>query len=176
MPTGLLALRPLQTADKEAFNHAVHSFKTTDPDFDFAFCFDPDGDFNTYVNRLENWSKGKDLPTGFVPNTFLVGVVDNKIIGRISIRHQLTPFLRKIGGHVGYGVVHEYRGSGYATQLLNRAIPICAGLGINDILVTCDTDNVGSRKVIEKCGGIFEAVSDEPELTIQKRLYWIKAV
>jgi predicted acetyltransferase len=34
--------------------------------------------------------------------------------------------------------------------------PVAAGLGIDPALVTCDLDNIGSRKVIEANGGVLE--------------------
>lgn len=40
--------------------------------------------------------------------------------------------------------------------MLRAALPVVAGLGIDRALVTCDVDNVASRKVIEACGGEFE--------------------
>jgi predicted acetyltransferase len=58
--------------------------------------------------------------------------------------------------------------------MLRQALPICAGGGIHKALVTCDADNVGSRKVIERCGGVFEGLTSEPELKVQKRRYWIE--
>jgi hypothetical protein len=57
--------------------------------------------------------------------------------------------------------------------MLRRALPICATLGIRRALVTCDADNIGSRRVIEKCGGCFEGLTDHPDLEVQKRRYWI---
>ena len=61
-----------------------------------------------------------------------------------------------------------------ATQMLWQLLPICAELGLERVLVTCDIDNSASRKVIENCGGIFESIMDEPEVTMQKRCYWIE--
>jgi predicted acetyltransferase len=58
--------------------------------------------------------------------------------------------------------------------MLRRALPICATLGIDQALITCDVDNIASRKVIERCGGVFEAVTNDPDLEIQKRRYWVK--
>jgi predicted acetyltransferase len=40
--------------------------------------------------------------------------------------------------------------------MLRTALPIARELGIDSALVTCDPDNVASRKVIEACGGVFE--------------------
>jgi hypothetical protein len=40
-------------------------------------------------------------------------------------------------------------------------------------LITCDEHNVGSQKVVEACGGIFEGIIDCPELGVRKKRYWI---
>ena len=40
--------------------------------------------------------------------------------------------------------------------MLRAALPIVHRLGISSALVTCDHDNIGSRKVIEACGGLLE--------------------
>jgi predicted acetyltransferase len=57
--------------------------------------------------------------------------------------------------------------------MLKQALPICSSLGIKKVLITCDIDNFGSLKVIEKCGGIFENVTNDSQLKTQKRRYWI---
>ena len=100
--------------------------------------------------------------------------MDGVVIGRVSIRFRLNEFLSRIGGHIGYGVRRSRRRRGYATEMLRQALPICAGNGIKQALVTCDVDNPGSIKVIERCGGIFESLTCEPDLKIQKRRYWLK--
>jgi predicted acetyltransferase len=40
--------------------------------------------------------------------------------------------------------------------MLRDALPIANRLGIDPALITCDTSNVASRKVIEANGGILE--------------------
>jgi len=44
-------------------------------------------------------------------------------------------------------------------------------MGLDKVLITCDQDNIGSAKTIEKCGGILENEVDDNG-TIKKR-YWI---
>ena len=72
------------------------------------------------------------------------------------MRHELTPPLLEVAGHIGYCVRPSARRKGYATQMLAQSLPIAAGLGIDPALVTCDVDNTGSRKAIEAAGGELE--------------------
>jgi predicted acetyltransferase len=95
-------------------------------------------------------------PTGWVPSTTLWYIDGTTYLGRLAIRHRLTPMLREVGGHIGYDVRPSARRRGYATAMLRDALPIAREIGIESALVTCDTDNVGSRKVIEANGGVLE--------------------
>ena len=121
-----LELRPLRVEDEASFIAAVRAFKQSDPDWDFAFQFDPEEDFPAYVQRVENWIRGEDMPGHFVPNSFFVGVVEGEIVGRVSFRHELNEFLATVGGHVGYGVVAAHRGKGIASEMLRQTLPIAA--------------------------------------------------
>jgi predicted acetyltransferase len=55
-------------------------------------------------------------------------------------------------------VLPAYRRRGHATAILRASLRLAHGLGITSALVTCDDDNVGSRTVIESCGGVLESV------------------
>jgi predicted acetyltransferase len=115
-----------------------------------------------------------NLPSGRVPSTFLFAFVQNRIVGRTSIRHRLNESLARIGGHIGYVVVPESRRCGYATAILRMSLQIAREKhGIGRILVTCDDDNIGSIKTIERNGGILESVIDGLDLLKRKRRYWI---
>lgn len=88
-----------------------------------------------------------------VPQTVLWWIGDTEFFGRIAIRHWLTPALRRVGGHIGYDVRPSARQRGHATAMLGAALPVAAALGIERALLTCDVDNVASRRVIEANGG-----------------------
>ena len=120
-----------------------------------------------YVKRINGYSRGESLPDGFVPMTYLLAVVDGEVVGRTSIRHMLNDFLFNVGGHIGYAVRPAYRRRGHATEILRRSLALSQTLGIRENLVTCDDDNVGSRTIIERAGGVLEDVRDG------KRRYWI---
>jgi predicted acetyltransferase len=91
-----------------------------------------------------------------VPDTVLWFRDGATFIGRTSIRHELTEMLREVGGHIGYDVRPSLRRRGHATEMLRQALPVARQLGIDPVLVTCDVDNVGSRRVIEANGGRLE--------------------
>ncbi len=110
---------------------------------------------------------GAPLPENIVHQTVLWYVDGDEWLGRLSIRHVLNRFLREIGGHIGYVVRPSARRRGHATQMLAESLPFAASLGIDPALVTCDTDNEGSRRVIEACGGKLE---DERH---GKLRYWV---
>ena len=115
------------------------------------------GEFHRLVEAIRSEAEPATvLPAGFVHQTVLWFVDGVEFLGRLSIRHELTPALTEVGGHIGYFVRPSARRNGYATQMLVQSLPIAAGLGIDPALVTCDLDNTASRKVIEAAGGELE--------------------
>lgn len=131
--------------------------------------------FRRYLAVLAEQDRGINLPTlAHVPSTFLFAFVGDRIVGRVSIRHALNALLERLGGHIGYAVVPECRRRGHATEILRQALPIAREKArIRRVLVTCDDDNVGSIRVIEKNGGVLENVVSGPDLATPKRRYWI---
>ncbi|MFF1718675.1 GNAT family N-acetyltransferase [Streptomyces sviceus] len=95
-------------------------------------------------------------------------VEDDTFLGRLSIRHRLTPHLLELGGHIGYVVRPGARRQGHATAMLAAALLVCRQLGVDRALVTCDATNTASRKVIEANGGEFE---DRRGVKLR---YWIR--
>ncbi|HJW21998.1 MAG TPA: GNAT family N-acetyltransferase [Candidatus Limnocylindrales bacterium] len=115
------------------------------------------------AERLEETPR----PTGIVPDTELWYVDGDEYLGRIGIRHRLTPRLLEQGGHIGYDVRPSARRRGHATAMLGEALRVARGLGIERALVTCAVHNVGSRTVIERNGGVLE---DERRGTLR---FWV---
>ncbi len=94
-------------------------------------------------------------PEGYVPSTEMGWVDGETFLGRIAIRHRLTPHLLEVGGHIGYDVRPSARRRGHATEMLRPSLAIAHGMGIDPALITCDVDNIGSRTVIERNGGVW---------------------
>ena len=114
-------------------------------------------DILAYLRLLSNWSRGIDLPDGWVPaSQYWYLLNDSTVIGFSSIRHFLTPSLEDFGGHISYVVRPEYRRKGYGTHLLTSTLNNARALRLSTVILTTDVNNIGSRKVIENNGGIFE--------------------
>ena len=141
--------------------------------FTFGLGLQPEMPWHTYLSTLEDQRAGVNLPTGWVPGTFLVAEVAGQIVGRTSIRYALNDFLEREGGHIGYGVLPPHRRRGYATEILQQSLVVARANGVDRVLVTCDDDNIGSIAVIEACGGRQESViRPEPQAALIRR-YWI---
>jgi len=116
----------------------------------------PEG-FAAYVAWLRGQAReDSPRPEGFVPATTLWWIDGAEYLGRLAIRHRLTERLREIGGHIGYDVRRSARRRGHATDMLRAALPVARELGIDSALVMCDVDNIGSRTVIERNGGVLQ--------------------
>lgn len=116
----------------------------------------PEG-FADYVAALRAQSEpDTPRPPGWVPSTTWWWVQGPAYLGRIALRHRLTDRLLEIGGHIGYDVRPTARRQGHATAMLRVVLPLAGAMGIDPVLVTCDVDNVASRKVIEVNGGVLE--------------------
>ncbi|MEQ1664297.1 MAG: GNAT family N-acetyltransferase [Bdellovibrionales bacterium] len=168
-----LIMRRLELQDEEAFFKALKQWDANSG-FMFALGFQPGMKFSEYIDRLKLNEAGEQLPEGYVPDTSLSGFMDDVIVGRIAIRHRLNEFLLKIGGHIGYGVLPQFRGLGYAKQMLTQSLKVADKMSIKRVLVTCDDNNIGSIKTIEYCGGVLENKIDQGESKPLKRRYWIE--
>jgi predicted acetyltransferase len=151
-----LRLRPPGPEDEAAFA-AAHQALAAEG-FTFGLGYEPGKPWATYLEELEDHRHGRNLPARHVPGTFLVAAVGEEIVGRTSVRFMLNDFLAKRGGHVGYAVLPQHRRRGYATEILRQSLIIARAAGAGRVLVTCDEDNVGSRIVIESCGGVLDSV------------------
>lgn len=90
-----------------------------------------------------------------------------EVIGSLALRHELNDWLLEQGGHIGYSVRPSRRREGHASRALALALGPAAEVGLERVLVTCDEDNLGSRRTIEKNGGVYE------DTRADKRRYWI---
>ncbi len=108
-----------------------------------------------------------------VPATVYFAYVGDCLVGTIQIRHKLNDHLLSFGGHIGYGVRPTERRKGYASEMLAQALEKCRQLGIHNVLVTCNNDNVASARTVIKNGGVLENELAKQDGTVMQR-YWIE--
>ena len=125
----------------------------------------------TVEKNEETENKYYALSVGLVPSAtyFTIRKDDNKIVGLFKIRHYLNDFLRNGPGHMGYAILPDERGKGYAKKGLQLAIEECKNLILEDeIYFSVIKSNPASSKVILSCGGyIFEENEKEYLLRIK---------
>jgi predicted acetyltransferase len=138
----------------------------------------PDGDlaspevFSAWVGQLKQQSDTSiALGEGRVHATHWWIVEGDSYLGAVDLRHCLSDVLLHIGGHIGYSIRPSARRRGLATWALGAVLPEARALGLERVLVTCDDDNIGSARTIERNGGVLEDVRTT-DIGIKRR-YWI---
>ena len=127
-------------------------------------------DFDYYLDNLE---LKEPIPEGFVPDStfFLLDEERDRLLGAVNIRHYLNEHLLLYGGHIGDGIRPSERRKGYATKMIALALEECKKLGINRVLMCCNSENIASKKSIIKNGGVLENIVIEDGKPLER--YWI---
>lgn len=132
-------------------------------------------DFDGFLRELDRRSRNLDPESERVPESRFWLIDDDRAtyIGRVSIRHRLNEALERLGGHIGYDIRPSMRRRGYGTLMCKLALEEARTLGLERVMITCDEDNIGSRKIIEANGGILEGgqVVDRPGILCLR--FWV---
>ena len=116
-------------------------------------CFNQFAELVMTLDECENANQNKEYSS---TTSYFVIDENNRLIGAASLRHYLTVKGFNTWGHIGYGVRPAERRKGYATQILRLVLDEARNRKIYNILIGSYKSNIGSCKVIEKCGGILE--------------------
>ena len=87
---------------------------------------------------------------------------DKNEIGQISYRDGESRYVYYYG-HIGYHIDEPYRGHHYALlacRLIEREIALS---GKSSVVITCDPDNLPSRKTCLGLGCLFERIAEVPD-------------
>lgn len=125
-------------------------------------------EFPSYLKNHFETSKGINLEPLHVPQTMYWLFIDGRAVGIGKLRHYLNENLKKAGGHIGYTIRPTERGKGYGKIMLSELLKKAKEKQIAEVLLTCNENNIASRKVIEYNRGELE------NIFAGKCKYWIK--
>ena len=166
------------TAPSLAWEEQILAFKreseATDPHLNGVGGLDSFDGVQEWLDYLALKSREETCPPDRVPDsTFLcVRQGDERLVGMINIRHRLNDFLLNYGGHIGYSIRPDERGKGYGKEQLRLGLAACRARGLHRVLLTCDQNNLRSRRTIESAGGVYEDSRTRPGEGPTRR-YWI---
>ena len=129
--------------------------------------------FEAFLQRLRNASKRANVKSDRVPMSDFWLIDGDEYVGRLSLRHELNEALLLWGGHIGYQIRPSKRRRGYGKEILRLGLIKAKEIGLGRVLVTCDEDNIGSRKIIEHNGGQLENIVEVKDSPVRKMRYWI---
>jgi tagatose 1,6-diphosphate aldolase len=109
-------------------------------------------------------------PIHKVPTYFfrMVHATSGAPMGTINLRIGHSAHLQLYAGHVGYFVDVDYRGNRYASRALRLLMPMARELGLDPLWVTCDPENIASRRTCELAGARLVEIVDVPEASIRR--------
>lgn len=156
----------------EALREGLHLDAATEIDIQLA-----KKDFAKYMEKRHDLSRPVTLADGTkvrrVRQLDLWLVDGERFLGMASLRPELNDHLMKRGGNIGYAVRASERRKGYGDLILKLTLPRARALGMDRVLITCHDENIGSQRIIEKNGGVYQDRVKIPGRDLLERRYWI---
>ena len=103
-------------------------------------------------------------------NCAIVLKENNQLIGSIDVCGYINDV-----PIIGYTLSRKYWNNGYMTEACQKVINYLFELGYNQVKIDAAVDNIGSNKVIKKCGGTYIETTDDyvskKDMTMQINRY-----
>ena len=170
----MIIAKEFMEQDKEQLFDMINEINKYDADFEGVDDIGRIEDYNVFLKKLEKWKHQERIGLNYSPQTTFGVFDDEKLVGGFVLRHTLKGVLINHGGNIGYLVRPSERKKGYGKILLKLALEKAGDIGLEKVLVTCGNDNIGSTKVIESNGGIYENDYYDESLGKTYRRYWIE--
>ena len=98
---------------------------------------------------------------------------DNKLIGMINVRWNLTEEMKRFGGNIGYGIRPTERRKGYNKINLYLGLLEAKKIGLDRVMLDCETSNIASSKTMTSLGGVLDRTEIDPYDGILTSVYYI---
>lgn len=115
--------------------------------------------FEEFLISLHDCSLGNNLSPGDIAATSFWLIAQNEVVGVVRIRHEEDP----TAGHIGYDISPDFRNKGYGNMILTLALEKAKAFKLNEVVITCNTENTVSKKIIENHGGKFLGIIYDEE-------------
>lgn len=124
----------------------------------------PDNLADGYLSLVLHKTTPADLRKGYAPAyTFWITRLGQETpIGSIQLRIGHTEYVEKYGGHIGYEIYPSFRGHRYAARSCQLILSLAKQHNLKTIWITCDPDNISSRRTCEIIGARLVEIIDVP--------------
>jgi predicted acetyltransferase len=131
-----------------------------------------DEGFFAYLRDLAADAQEEDLPPGMVPQTTLWLLKgETTLLGFSRLRHRMESHLEEKGGQIALEIRPSERGKGYESELLRLTLRHAAGMGMSEVILTCDEEDSQRQAIIEANGGELVETHHLPRSERNLRIY-----
>ena len=96
--------------------------------------------------------------TGRLPTSTFDLIDNGQFVGFVQVRHQSSAGIgvpQDCASHIYYEINVSEQGKGYGKEALRLALIEAQKIGLSSVVVTCDEDNLASKRIIEVNGGVY---------------------
>jgi predicted acetyltransferase len=99
------------------------------------------------------------VPTYFFRMRDLTSEIE---LGRINLRVGSGEHIERYAGRIGYFVEPAHRGHAFASRALRLLTSVACVLAIEPLWITCDPENLASRRACERAGATLLEIVEVP--------------
>lgn len=119
-----------------------------------------DNEIDIHVEQTIPANPEKGCPPSYELAITLHGT--NEKIGGIRLRVGNSEHINQYIGHIGYGINESYRGHRYAAKACNLIKKVALDHGMRTLWITCNPDNIASRRTCDIIGCELVEIVDVP--------------
>lgn len=116
---------------------------------------------NEIYLKIDKLADGDEVKQWLPAYHFNICMLDGTEVGICDLRigHNKNTYY---GGNIGYRIKPEYQGNHFAGKACFLLFELAKKHDLNELIITCNADNIASRKTCEYAGGVLENIIDLP--------------